>query len=170
MRNSDYSVRKCTCSDEAHLIPILHKLEIYNSVISYQCDTCSKEIKITPMGSTGMLITVGIIAIGILAYLQLSGSGQPGLLNYAIVAFTIICLAAITVPQLLTHQRYPILHAENTHELQINNEFSKHILAKPISLIERLGFLFGLLAPVLFIACVLGGAALIGYINFTFFN
>ncbi|MDG1286298.1 MAG: hypothetical protein P8P30_01900 [Rickettsiales bacterium] len=36
--------------------------------------------------------------------------------------------------------------------------------------LEKLGFIVGFLAPILLIAAVLGVAALIGYINFTYFS
>lgn len=152
-------------------MPESRELEIYNSVISYQCDTCAKEVKITPLGSIGTLLTVGLLAICIIAYMQLSGVGQPTIGDYAIVVFSIICLAAITVPPLLKHQRFPVIPSDiPVDELPIDDDSSKHVFAKIIVAIEGLGFLFGMLAPILFIAGFLGIAALIGYANHLWFQ
>ena len=171
MKNSDLKIRKCTCSDEARLMPASRELEIYNSVISYQCDTCEKEVKITPLGSIGTLLTVGLLAIGIIAYLQLSGIGQPTIGDYAIVVFSMICLAAITVPPLLKHQCFPVIPSDIPVDgLPIDDDASKHMFAKIIFAIEGFGFLFGMLAPILLIAGVLGIAALIGYANYLWFQ
>lgn len=170
MKNSGFKNRKCTCSDKAQLKPTLRELEIYNSVVLYQCDTCAKEVKITPLGSIGTLLTVGLLAISIIAYLQLTGIGQPDIGDYAIVIFSIICLAAITVPPLLKHQRFPTLPSYISPEPPIDDDTSKHIFAKIIFAIEGFGFLFGMLAPILFIAGVLGIAALIGYANYLWFQ
>jgi hypothetical protein len=171
MEDSDKKIRKCTCTEEARLMPESRELEIYNSVISYQCDTCAKEVKITPLGSIGTLITVGLLAIGIIAYMQLSGVGKPTIWDYAIVGFSIVCLAAITVPPLLTHQRFPVIPSDiSVDELPTDDDSSKHMFAKIIVAIEGLGFLFGMLAPILFIAAVLGVATLIGYANYLWFQ
>lgn len=170
MKNSNYEIRKCTCSDEALLVPVSRELEIYNSVVSYRCNTCSKIIKITPMGSIGTLFSVGVLAVFIIAYLQLSGAGRPGWGDYAIVLFSVLFLAAIIVPPLLKHRCYPTMPSERHVELSVNDEVPKHMVAKLIYAIEWFGFLNGMLAPILFIAGVLGIAALIGYINFLFFQ
>jgi hypothetical protein len=170
MDKTVYEARKCTCSEQAQLLPIERKLERYNSVICYECDSCAKKVEITPLGSIGVLITVATLAIGIIAYLQLSGVGQPDFIDYMIVLFCIICIAGVTVPQLLKHNRYPLMPSKDAIGLPLEENSSRHILAKPISFIEGFGFLLGLIAPIIFIACFLGLAALIGYINFTYFQ
>jgi len=44
-----------------------------------------------------------------------------------------------------------------------------HIAKEPILWIENLSYFSGLLAPLIIVLCVLAGAALIGYVNFTYF-
>ncbi len=168
MSDPALKVRQCAECKEASMVPVSRTMQIYNSVVHYKCSKCATEVDITPMGSIGVTVTVGLMALGFWGYVLFSDFNSPGSVAVTIFALAIAALAWITLMPLIMHLHYPISRlreAPRTPKLDTRG----HIGAKLILLIEGFGLIGGLLAPIVFAVTFLGIAALIGYINFTYF-
>lgn len=166
-----FKVRKCSNCGETKLHPVSRTLQIYNSVISYECESCGNKVDITPFASIGILMTVGLLVLGFWYYILFGGNSYYD--NYTLVMFglAVLAFAFVTVPPILLHILNPAVANSTTNQDEVAIEGNKkHIARRPIIWLERLGMIGGLLAPLILIGLVLGVAALIGYINFTFFE
>lgn len=152
------------------MMPVSHKLQIYNSVTKYECDSCGQSVEVQPLSSIGILVSVGAMVIAFIAYIAQHGSGSFEVPEFVFLMIVLSLLAFVTVPPLLVHWVYPKCKPTQAVTIEQDTNTKNHLLAKPISWLEKSGFIFGLLTPILLIALVLGAATLIGYINYTFFG
>jgi hypothetical protein len=154
---------------EPTMDPLSREMKLYNSVYHYECRSCGASLDLVPPASIGFGMTVGVIVLAFWAFILFHGSSSPGV--WALIVYFIACcgLAAVWLPEALKYRLYPVvlsgLSVDDFHAHGSNN-----YAAKMITLIEKLGFLAGLMAPIAIILGVLGLAALIGYVNFTFFE
>lgn len=161
-------VRKCSDCGEATLLPISRDMEIYNSITRYKCETCDTDVEIKPLASIGILITVGLLVLAFWGYILFGKSAYIGNISLSIYGLAVVAFIFVTGVPLLAHFMNPIVkYSESDAPLTSNN--TKHIAKKQIIWLEKFGLLGGLLAPLFFIAIFLGGALLIGYINYTYF-
>ena len=170
------ATRKCAQCGEPTLEPQKRKMEIYNSVYAYKCSNCQHEVELEPYGSMGFQITMGLLFAPIIWFMFMDDHGNwPSLDNLPSVVEAIILLAIVLFFPILTffemrkHARYPLVDASAARD-HFEMAPTKAITKKPVMWIETFGILGGMLAPIFMIIVVLGIAALLGYINFTFFN
>lgn len=164
-------IRKCMQCGEDRLYPVSRSLQIYNSVIQHECEGCGEKVSVTPAASIGILITVGLLALAFWYFILFGRNSFYDL--YTIIAFGVAVAAFlfVTIPPILVHVMNPIAKGINTEEPNIEiTSGEKHIAKRPILWLERLGMIAGMLTPLIFIAIFLGIAALIGYVNYTFFE
>jgi len=162
-------IRTCYSCKQPTLFPVSRELQIIYSVYHYECKNCGETTKVVPTASIGTGLTVGALALAFWGSILFSGPGNLGWITITIYVAAALSLAAVWVPPILTHtQCPPVSGATEIQEQDTRNR--AHLFAWPIKLLEGLGFLGGLLAPILFIVVVLGAAALFGYINFTYFR
>lgn len=164
-------IRKCMQCGEDELRPVTRSLQIYNSVIRHECRNCGEKVSVTPTASIGILITVGLLALGFWYFILFGRNNFYDL--YTVIAFGVAVAAFlfVTIPPILVHVMNPIARTQKLEELNIElTNGEQHIAKRPILWLERLGMVAGLLTPLIFIAVFLGAAALIGYVNYTFFE
>ncbi|MCY0149299.1 hypothetical protein OEG84_23590 [Hoeflea sp. G2-23] len=149
-------------------MPVSRKMQIYNSIVHYKCGNCDAEVDITPAASIGVATTVGILALGFWGWVLFRGSGSPGFIALSLYGVVGLIYFWFTLTPLMKHFRNPLLKHGEPVQTPVDPA-NAHIARRPILWIESLGYFAGLIAPLIFIICVLGGAALIGYINFTYF-
>jgi len=144
-------------------------MQVYNSVIRYKCDNCSAEVDITPAASIGVLTMVGVLAFSFWGWITFGRGGEVSITSLSLFAAAVIIFSLIAFAPLAKHFRNPLVKAgaRNCPPLDAGGD---HIAKRPILWVERLGYFAGLLVPVVVILGVLGVAALIGYINFTYFS
>ena len=162
-------IRQCTNCNKPSMMPVSRKMQIYNSVLNYECPECHTKLELVPMASIGIQFMVGLLAIGVWGAILFSGSMMPGTITFAIFGIAVLTLLAMTITNILKHRRNPVCADLETPLVQ-EVEASAHIAKRPILWMEKFGFLAGLIMPILLIAMVLGISAAIGYINFTYFN
>jgi len=160
--------RQCAQCHEPRLMPVSRKMQVYNSTIHYKCGNCAAEIDITPAASIGVATTVGILALGFWGWIVFRGSGPVDLLTLSLYGAAGLVFFWFTLSPLAAHRKNPLLKDGEPVQMSVD-PVNAHIAKKPILWIENLGFLSGLIAPLIFVLCVLSGAALIGYVNFTYF-
>ena len=149
-------------------MPVSRKMQIYNSIVHYKCGNCDAEVDITPAASIGVATMVGILALGFWGWILLRGSGSPDLTTLSLYGAAGLIFFWITLTPLAVNYKNPVLKGGETIGVPVDPK-DAHLAKKPILWIENLGYCSGLIAPLIFIVCVLAGAALIGYINFTYF-
>lgn len=164
-------IRKCKQCGEEKLFPVSRSLQIYNSVIQLECEGCGEKVSVTPVASIGILISVGLLALGFWYFILFGHNSYFDI--YTVMAFGVAVAAFlfVTIPTILVHVMNPIAKHQNFEEPDIEiTHGEKHIAKRPIIWLERLGMIGGFLAPLIFIAVILGIATLIGYVNFTYFK
>jgi uncharacterized protein (DUF983 family) len=162
-------LRKCAHCGAPSLTPVSRELQIYNSVVHYKCEKCGTELELTPSASIGTVTTAGLFALGLWGLLLFTDPFPPGWISLTLYGLAILAFGFVTLRPALDHLRNPII--ETSHKADLNVEGQDHHIArKPILLIERFGFLGGLMAPILLFAGVMAIASIIGFINFTYFG
>lgn len=165
-------IRKCAKCGEVALHATEKKMAIYNSEITYQCDHCAAEIKLVPSGSIGVQLTLAILASVLIGYFWFSGpNNTSGITSYLVFGLLVLIAVGLPLSELKKHYDNPKQNDDSnlgsrTPELNLSTSPLKRIFA----FVENLGFLTGLIAPIILIAAILGVATLIGYVNFTFFG
>lgn len=163
-------LRKCSKCKQAELRPVSRKMQIYNTVVSYKCDHCDHKVELQPAASIGVNMTVGALALAFWASIIFSGNSGPGAIELSIFIIAILLWLFTIVGPILVHFQNPRVDDAKTPVSDISVDGSNaHMLKRPILWLEKLGFLGGLIAPLIFIGGFLGIAAFIGYINFTYF-
>ncbi len=164
------NTRLCPNCKTPTMMPISRRLQIYNSVICYKCSKCEKDVELIPLASIGVLLVVGLLALGFWGMILFSGPGQPGTISLIIFASASLSLFGTTAAQALKHRRYPVSRNNASPPISLEISSGSHVAKRAILWVEKLGFVAGMLAPIIFIALILGIAAIIGYINFTYFE
>ena len=115
------------------------------------------------------ICTAGLLVLLFWGYILFRNSNHPDFISLSIYGLAIVAFIFVTGPPLLLHVMNPLVNNSDreTPELIVK---SKHVAMKPIIWLEKLGLLGGMLAPLFLILIVLGAAALIGYVNYTYFN
>ena len=161
------SIRKCGKCSEPTLNPIERKLGIYNSTISYKCTNCGDEIELVPLGSLGVQMCIYLLLALIVWFIFIGNNAST---NSVIIFVLLMSIMPVTVLfGISKHLKGPkIANGENVN-IDVGGA-KGNIFKKPINWVERKNFVVGLLSPLIFIGLILGIAAIIGYINFTFFQ
>ncbi len=160
--------RKCAKCGKPEMSPVERKMEIYNSVYIFKCENCRHEVELEPSASIGSKISLGLVLAfvvwGIFYFDQYNTAT-----DWVIFAVVVSFLPGLALYQLWKREKYPVVEGgENVEPLELSP--TQAITKKPVLWLEGLGMLGGLLAPLLFIIAFLGVAAIIGFINFSFFQ
>ena len=161
-------LRKCTQCGEPTLAPIARKMEPYNSVYHYKCSNCQHEVKLTPPASSGMQLSVGLMAAAAV-WIIFFGDNMPKLSSLAIYLVAMGVVPVMALYKLWKHFSYRVVDS-SAGPAKMEVDDTKKIPKSPIVWVEKRGLLGGFLMPVLLVMVVLGTAALLGYINYTFFG
>lgn len=161
--------RICASCKEPTVIPVSREMKIFNSVYHCKCQNCGSSVDLVPPASIGLGVMVGLSVLVFWAFVLFHGSGSPGF--WALTIYLVACcaLAAVWVPEGLKYWLFPAAPDELA-VTDIQASGSNYFVARMVALIEKMGFLSGLIVPVAFILGVLGVASLIGYVNFIFFE
>ncbi len=162
-------IRKCHECGNSTLVPVSRQMSAFSTSVRYKCDECDFEIDITPTGSIGVLTTVCLLVLGFWGMILFRNSHNYDLITISVYAIAVLAFGFVTIVPALSHLFYPKVKSEPKVDLETANA-DKHIGKGAIIWIEGMGFLAGLLAPLLLIAIVLFIAFLIGYVNYTYFG
>ncbi len=169
-------LRKCANCGEPAMEPVEHKMELYNSICTYKCSNCGHEIELTPVASYGAMTTLGFFGALFVWFIFMDDHGDwPGPNNMPTIFQGLILLAIISffpVQALLEkrkHTRYPIIESKDQPP-PLAIEKTGHVGQRLILFIEKTGFIGSMLAPIIIATLILGTAAIIGFINFTYFD
>lgn len=163
-----YPVRTCAHCKEPTLQPVSRELSGFNTVVQYQCSNCQSALSLTPAGSIGAVTTVGVLGLIFWAVILLRGDGSPDSLAWTVYGAAVAALLWITaIPAFVSLKNPPVQSGE---QADVAFEPPSDFVQKIVILVERVGFLAGLLMPIVVVGVVLSFAALIGFINFTYFG
>lgn len=166
-------IRKCGKCAESALKPVIRHMQIYNSVTTFECEHCGNKVEIIPLASTGMLGTVGLLVMAFWGVVLFRDGTHIGMLGTSLFTLAGLALLATLVSNLRPHVKNPIdgkgRLADDAQPDIMLNEAESHIAKSPLTWLENMGLIAGLVAPLLVIGLVLGLAAMIGYISFTYF-
>lgn len=162
-------IRRCAQCNQSSLMPVSRKMQVYNSIIHYKCNNCDAELDITPLASIGVVTMVGILALGFWGLILSRGSGAPGTLVLGLYGAAVVALLLVTGLPIIKHLQNPVMKNGMQSQMSVTST-DAHIFKEPIIWIEKFGYVAGLFAPLVIVLCVLGGAALIGYVRFTYFQ
>lgn len=159
--------RNCATCKTPSMTFEARKMEIFNFVYTYRCETCGEAARLLPAASIGVRVTVGGLALAFWWIVLNHGSGSPGTLAKAAMGIALIAYVWLWLPEILKHWLY---HAvSNSEEIRLETDAPESGLGQIIQKLEAFGMLGGLVAPIVLIAGILGLASLVGYINFTYF-
>lgn len=161
--------RNCAHCGKPGLTPQSREMAIFNSVIRYRCSECGTEVDITPVASIGIMTTIGLLALLFWGFILFWDKFRSGVVATSLFGLAILAFGFITIVPLLKHLRNPVIKSSPPVNLVVEKA-TVHIAERLIILIEGFGFLAGLLAPVIAIIGVLAVAAVIGFVNFTYFG
>ena len=145
------------------------------TTITYTCPACEATVEIQSLGQAGLKLAVGLILAVVVTFIALDSPGSWAVSDYFLYsAFMLVVLylpASILIPH-LTH-RVTGERDIPTTGLDFNTGDVDQAIQDPVQQgiirFEKFSFLGGFLAPLFFIAAVLGAATLIGMINFYYF-
>lgn len=149
-------------------MPVSREMQIYNSRVNYTCKTCATKVELVPLASIGTIAMVGLLVLGFWGFILFQGAGYPSGIALGLYGAAIIALVFITGTSLLKHIQNPAIE-DNKPSMAFDSASDDGLPKRAVYWLEKFGLLAGLLAPIVVIAGVLGIAALIGYINFTYF-
>lgn len=161
--------RTCQNCGEPTLAPKVKTMSATNSTTRYECNNCAYKVDLIPPGSLGVQLAIYAIVSVFLWFIFFTGPGPNSLFSVVVFGVSMAILPAISVSGLWKNHANPEVPdspGTDVHDLKAET----HMLKGPIDWIERRNALVGLIAPIVLIAAVLGVAALIGFINFTYFE
>lgn len=161
--------RTCAYCKKPEMAPVARIMKTYHTEYGYKCQSCGKTLELMPPASIGVGVTVSGLALVFWGFILFRGPGYPSLLAISLFATAALALAWVWVPQALKYRLFPSvpnLSAEDDIRVVNITPFASRLILP----LEKMGFLVGLVAPIVIIAGILGVAALIGYVNFTFFE
>jgi uncharacterized membrane protein YidH (DUF202 family) len=162
-------IRNCGHCGKPNLKPVSRELLIFNSAVHYKCDACDNEIDLTPLASIGVVTTVGALAIVFWSVILFHGNSQPGPIALTLLGLAVLALGFITIVPALAHFKNPPVKSDRRLDIPVSQQ--GNLVAKRLIIwIEKFGFFAGLFAPLLVIIGILAAAALIGFVNFTYFG
>ena len=160
--------RICSKCGQPAMMLVERKMEIYNSVYVYRCASCQNEVELVPQGSIGAQFSLGMV-FAVVIWGIFYFDRYNTVTDWVIFAVVVSVMPGMALFQLWKHRRYQAVESpESVASLEVSETAA--ITKKPVMWVEGLGILAGMLAPILFIAAFLGIAAIIGFINFTFFQ
>ena len=162
-------IRNCAHCGKPNLKPVSRKLLIFNSAVHYRCGACDTEIDLTPLASIGVKTTVGALAIVFWGVISFHGNSQPGPIALILLGSAVMALGFITIVPALAHYKNPPVKSGPRLDIAVSQQ-GNHVVKRLIIWIEKFGFLAGLFAPLFVIIGILAAAALIGFVNFTYFG
>lgn len=160
--------RTCATCKTPTMMLETREMEIYNSVYKYRCENCGEVVRLLPVASIGIRITVGGLALTFWWLMLSHGSGSPGTLAKVTMGIALVAYVWFWLPEIVKYRLCPA--DSNSEEMRLEANAPDSGWGRIIRKLEVFGLLGGLLAPILLIAGILGLAALVGYINFTFFE
>lgn len=161
--------RTCAYCKNPEMVPVARIMKTYHTEYSYKCQNCGKTLELVPPASIGVGMTVSGLVLAFWGFILFRGPGDPSLLAMFLFAVAALALAWIWVPQALKYRLFPSVPNPSAQD-DIHVESTTAFASRLIIPLEKMGFLAGLVAPIVLIAGILGIAALIGYVNFTFFE
>lgn len=161
--------RKCQFCGEPTLAPKAKTMSATNSTTRYECTNCAFKVDLIPSGSLGVQLTVFSVVAMFLWFIFFTGPGPNSLLSVVAFWAAMAILPAMSVSGLWKNYKNPEIQGSHRKEID-DPKADKHILKRPIEWIERRHTLVGLMAPLVLIAGILGLAAIVGFINFTYFE
>lgn len=163
------TLRKCAKCGEPAMEPVARKMDFYNSVYHYKCSKCEHEVELVPLASIGVQITIGLLVAIVVWFIFFTKNSSHDLLNLILFFAVMSIVPGMALYQLWKHYSYGVVDYSKTRT-HMDVDETKNITKSPVVWVEKFGFLGGLLAPIALIVVVLGTAAVIGFINFTYFD
>jgi len=162
------TLRKCSQCGEPNMAPFARKMEPYNSVYHYKCSNCQHEVELVPPASSGMQLSIGLMVAAAVWFIFF-GDNMPKLSSLAIYLVVMGIVPGMALYNLWKQYSYGIVD-NNMSPAEMEVDDTKKIPKSPIVWVEKRGLLGGFLVPVVLVIVVLGAAAILGYINYTYFD
>lgn len=164
-----FPTRTCAKCQKPTLKPISRRFSGFGTAVQHRCTNCSAEIDITALASIGIVITVGLMALLFWGYILFHDSGGTGLFAQILYGFAVVGLISVTaLPAYMNFKNPPVMGCDL--ESVASESTGNDAMKRAVIWVENAGFLGGLLLPILVVGAILSLAALIGFINFTYFG
>ncbi|PCI34453.1 MAG: hypothetical protein COB54_01315 [Alphaproteobacteria bacterium] len=145
------------------------------TTVTYLCPTCEATVEIQSMGQAGLKLAVGLIVLAVVTFMVLENPGPWDMVDYLLYSGFVFVVLYLPASILIPHWAHRVTGERDMAADSLDfgtDDFARTIqdpVQKGIIRFERFGFLGGFIAPLIFIALVLGAATLIGMINFYYF-
>lgn len=161
--------RICGSCKKPTLIPVSRKREPYNTVVGYLCQNCGRKIDIVPAFSVGSGLAIAWAVLGFWYFVFFHNSVYNSTLSISLYAGAVVTVVLVWGPECLRHWMNPVAKGGDAVEVKLEKE-GRGSVTSALIWCERFGFLGGLIAPVVFASVFLGVAAILGLINYTYFQ
>jgi hypothetical protein len=168
------TTRSCRLCGDQSMKPKSRDWTGMETTITYECPSCANIIELNALSQAGLMSALGLIVLAIVSGIMMESPGPWDMSDYLIYGGVLLACAYVPLSILYPHWRYPV----SNQSKKINSDFRDTSLLRShsdpvrrrIIKFDRHGFWRGFLTPILFIAIVLMGAALIGMLNFYVFQ
>ncbi|CUH89908.1 hypothetical protein PH5382_03863 [Phaeobacter sp. CECT 5382] len=161
--------RICGSCKKPTLIPVSRKREPYNTVVGYLCQNCGRKIDIVPAFSVGSGLAIAWAVLGFWYFVFFHNSVYNSTLSISLYAGAVVTVVLVWGPECLRHWMNPVAKGGDAVEVKLEKE-GRGSVTSALIWCERFGFFGGLIAPVVFASVFLGAAAILGLINYTYFQ
>jgi len=168
--------RLCSeCGDKV-MMPEDRKFTGMETTITYRCSSCDAVAEIRSLSQAGFMAALGALVLTVVTLIAVQGPGYWDMNDYLLYLLFVCAVFGVPVYFLLPHWLYPVTGEAETTATNVDFEDESFIegysdpIQRGIIKLERHGFWRGFFTPIIFIVLFLGTAAIIGYINFTYFG
>jgi len=146
------------------------------TTILYKCPACDHTVEIKALSQAGFMAAVGAVILAFITFIMVEDPMPWEVSDYLWYLFFVALVFFVPVLTFHPHWKHPVTGEAETSSAKVDFEDESYIedfkdpVQRSIIKLEKHGFWRGLLTPIIFIVLFLGAAAVIGFINYTFFG
>ena len=176
----DLTTRNCRKCGNSQMVSLTRQRDFLSVKSVFQCPKCAHQVvlasKITGRqggGALGVSLAVGGLATAILSYILWGYQSGYSAIEAVKTLFLFVFFTSPIWWDLFQIQRYPVTGKREKVSTDLHNEGDPQLqdpLQKGISVLDGINASKGFFGLLLAVSLFLGIAALIGWINFTYFD
>lgn len=168
--------RPCNACGDKAMMPDSRTFTGMETTIIYKCPACEHTVEIKSLSQAGLMSALGAVILSVITFIMVEDPMAWDVSDTLWYLFFLALILLVPVSILLPHWAHPVTGEQETTlaNVDFNDEGFiedfKDPVQRSIIKLEKHGFWRGFLTPIIFIVLFLGAAAIIGYINFTYFG
>lgn len=170
----DLDTRRCRECGDGNMAAYSRQVDFLSIKSVYTCPNCKHEVMLNSGGAMGVYLAVALLATGMLSFIFWgSRDGYNGVVSLKTLAMFTLFASPVWWAAIKTCQ-YPVTGIRTVTQEEKTDALAESVAVEPlqkgITFMDRLSSLKAFVGVLIIVALFLGAAALIGWVNFTFFN